>query len=61
MQEQPFVFCRGVTIYFWHGSLDIRCLFLQCEQAVIPRVLSVSPGRRKQWVVLVFSARLLDS
>ena len=61
MQEQPIVFCWGVTIYFWFGSLDICCLFLQCEQAVIPRVLNMFPGRRKQWVGLVFSAWLLGS
>ena len=39
MQECPFVFCGGrVTIYFWHGSLDICCLFPQCEQGVIPLI-----------------------
>ena len=41
MQEYHFVFFGGVTIYFWCGSLNICLLFLQCEQAVIPRMLSV--------------------
>ena len=54
MQECPLYFW-GVTIYFWHGSLDICCLFLWCEQAVIPRVLSVFPGKRRQWLELVVS------
>ena len=53
MQEHPFVFYGGFTIYFWHGSLNIWCLFLWCERAVIPRVLHVFPGRRRQWVGLV--------
>ena len=61
MLELPFVFHGGVTVYFWHGSLNISCLFLQCEQAVIPRVLSLFPGRRRQWVGLVVSAWLLGS
>jgi len=53
VQEHPFVFFWGVTIYFWHWYLDICCLFLRCEQAIIPRVLSVFPRRRRQWVGLV--------
>ena len=52
MQEHPFVFCvGGVTIYFWHGNLDICCLFLWYEQAIIP--LSVFPERRRQCAGLV--------
>ena len=57
----PLCILWGVTIYFWHRSLDICCLFLQCEQAVITSVLSVFPGRRRQWVELVVSAWLLCS
>ena len=38
MQEHPFAFCGGVTLYFWHGSLDICYFFPQCEQAVIPLI-----------------------
>ena len=46
--------CKSTTLYFvegqyfffffffWHGSLNICCLFLQCEWAIIPRVLCVS-------------------
>ena len=55
MEENPFVFCVEVTIYSWHGSMDICCLFLQCEQAIILRVLSVFTERRKQWIGLVVS------
>ena len=61
MQEQPLCILQGVTIYFCHGSLDIYHLFLQCEQAIMPRVLSVFPGRRRQWVGLVVSGWLLGS
>ena len=61
MQGHPFVFCGGVTIYSWHMSLDVCCLFLQCEQTVIPMVLSVFPGRRRQWVGPAVSAWSLDS
>lgn len=43
------IFWGGVTIYFWCGSLKICCLFLWCEQAVIPRMLSVFSRRRRQW------------
>ena len=40
MQEHPFVFCGGYLFLAWQfGYLS---LFLCCEQAVIPRVLSVS-------------------
>ena len=46
----------GVTIYFWCGSLNICCLFLWCEQAVIPRMFSVFSGRRRQWVGPAVSA-----
>ena len=60
MQERPFIFCGGLLFVF-DVSLDICCLFLQCEQAVIPRVVSVFPGRRRQWVALVVSAWLLSS
>ena len=35
----PLCILWEVTIYFWHGSLIICCIFLHCEQAVIPRVL----------------------
>ena len=57
----PLCILWGVTIYFWCASLSICCLFLWCEQVVIPRVLSVFPGRRRQWVGLVVSAWLLGS
>ena len=40
--ELPFIFCCA--------NLNICCLFLQCEQADIPRVLTVFSGRRRQWV-----------
>jgi len=59
MQVHPFVFCEGYYL-FWAWEFRYS-LFLQCEQAVIPRVLSVFPGRRKQWVGLVVSAWLLGS
>ena len=36
-------------------------LSLQCEQAVIHRVLTVFPGRRRQWVGVVVSDWLLGS
>ena len=61
MQEYHFVFFGGVTIYFWCGSLNICLLFLQCEQAVIPRMLSVFSGRRRQWVGPTVGAWLLGS
>ena len=51
----------GVAIYFWPGSLNIICLFLQCEQAIIPRMLSGFLCRRRQWVGLVVSAWFLGS
>ena len=51
----------GVTVYFRCESLDICCLFLWCKQAVIPRVLSLFPGRRRQWVGRVVGAWLLGS
>ena len=41
MPEHPFVFLGEITIYFWCGDLNICCLFLHCEQAVIPRMHSV--------------------
>ena len=61
MQVHPFDFVGGVTIYFWCGGLDNCCLFLQCEQAVIHRVLSVFPGRRRQWVGSVSGCWALGS
>ena len=57
MQELYIHILWGLTIYFWCGSLDICCLFPQCEQAVIS--LSVFPGRRRQWTGLLVSAWLL--
>lgn len=48
-------------IYFWHGSLNIFCLFLQCGQTVIPRMLSVFSGRKRQWVGPELSAWSLGS
>ena len=59
--REPLCILCGVTFYFWCGSLIICYLFLQCEQAVIPRVLSVFSGRRRQWVGLVVSSWLLGS
>ena len=43
MQEHPFVF-EGVSIYFGCGILDICCLSLRCEQAVIPGCLVCFQG-----------------
>ena len=61
MQEYLFVFLEGVTIYFWFVSLNICCLFLWGEQAVIPRMLHVFSGKRRQWVELEVSAWLFGS
>ena len=36
--------------------LNICCLFLWCEKAVVPRMLSVFSGRRRQWVGPAVSA-----
>jgi len=45
MLESPFVFCGGYDLFLaW--QFEYLHLFLQCEQAVIPRVLSVFPGRQ---------------
>ena len=41
--------------------MNICCLFLQCEQAVIPRMLNVFSGRRRQWVGPAVSAWSLGS
>ena len=40
-QSTPLYSGGGVPIYFWCVSLNICCLFLQCEQAVFPRMFSV--------------------
>ena len=40
-ENTPLYFAGGYYLY-WCGSLDICCLFLGCEQAVIPSMLSVS-------------------
>ena len=61
MQEYPFVFFGGSTIYFWCGRLNICCLYLHCEQAVVPRKLSVFSRRRRQWVGPAASAWSLGS
>ena len=43
MQELPFVFCGGLLFIFGVGKhSNVCCFFVWCEQAVIPRVLSVS-------------------
>ena len=57
-KSTPLYFVGG-TIYFWHRSLAICFLFLQCEQAIIPRIPSVFPGRRRQWVGPVSSQCLV--
>ncbi len=54
MQEHPFVFCGELLFILF-------ALFLWCEQAVIPRGLSVFPGRRRQRVEPAVSAWLLGS
>ena len=41
--------------------MNICCLFLWCEQAVVPRMLSVFSGRRRQWVGPAVSAWSLGS
>ena len=51
----------GFPIYFWCGTLNICCLFLWCEQDVVPRMLSVFSGRRSQWVGPAVSAWFLGS
>ena len=51
----------GVAIFLRHGNLNIRCLVLWYEQAVIPKVLSVFPGSRRQCLGVVVSAWLLGS
>ena len=63
MQEYACVFSGGggVAIYFWCGCLNICCLFLLCEQAVVPRMLSVFSGRRRQLVGPAVSAWSLGS
>ena len=60
-KNTPLYFIGGVTIYFWCGNLNICCLFLWSEQAVIPRMLSVFSGRRRQWVGPAVSAWSLGS
>lgn len=46
---------------FCCGSLNLFCLFLQCEQSVIPRMLSVFSGRREKWVGPEYCAWSLGS
>ena len=56
----PLYFVGGYYLFFlW--SLIICCSFLLCEQAAIPMVLSVFPGRKRQLAGLVVSAWLLGS
>lgn len=60
MQQHLFVFCGGYYLFLaWEFGYLLS--FSWCEQAIIPRVLSVFPGRRRQWVGLVVSAWLLGS
>ena len=61
MLEHPFVFCGELLFIFDVGVLDICCLFLRCEQAVVPRVFSLFLGRRRQSVRLIVSPSLLGS
>ena len=59
MQEHPFVFCGVLLFIFWPGTLTISCLFLQCKQAVIPRVVSVV-SREKEVMGRADSQCLVD-
>ena len=34
-KSSPFILW-GITLYFWHGNLNICSLYLHCEQVVIP-------------------------
>ena len=61
MQEHPFVFCGVLLFIFGVGVWIFSVSFFWCEQAVIPMVLSMFPGRRSQWVGLVISAWFLGS
>ena len=63
MQEYPFVFFGWgkVTIYLWCESLSLCCLFLWCKHSVVPKMLSVFSGRRRQWVGPAVSAWSLGS
>ena len=56
MQEHPFVIFWGLTICLWCEILNICFFFLQCEQAVNPRMLSVLSEKRRQWVEPAVSA-----
>ena len=60
MQEYPFIFLGGYYLFLvW--EFEYLNLFLQCEQTVVPRMLSVFSGRRRQWAVPAVSAYLLGS
>ena len=53
----PLCILWVVTIYFWHGSLDICSLsFFSVSNISLDRVLSVFPGRRRPWAGLEVSA-----
>ena len=60
-QSNALYFFEVVNVYFWFWILNISCLFLKCEQALIPRLLSVFSGRRRQWLGPADSAWLLGS
>ena len=64
MHKYPWAICEGLLFIFSVRTafgLDICCLFLWCEQAIVARMLSVFSGRRRQWVGPAVSAWSLGS
>ena len=55
MQEYPFVFCGGLLFIFGMDVWIFAVSFFSVSCYPLDRVLSMFPGRRRQWAGLLVS------